>query len=100
MREPWAEAAFGWRGVLTAIVSGMKRQGDKVMQDHQETVRKEVSGRGKFLAFGIIGTTLIISIFIEKFGAPESIRNIPWILLGGVVLAFAIPLAFYRRPMR
>ncbi|MBX9752644.1 MAG: hypothetical protein K5Q68_23855 [Roseococcus sp.] len=70
------------------------------MQDTQVEVRKEVSGRGKFLAFGIIGLALIVSIFIEKFGAPESIRNIPYILLGAVVLAIAIPMAFYRKPIR
>lgn len=69
-------------------------------QDNHGPVRKEVSGRGKFLAFGIIAIALIVSIFIEKFGAPESIRNIPYILLGGVVLAVAIPMAFYRRPIR
>ncbi len=70
------------------------------MQDGGAPMRKEVSGRGKFLAFGIIGIALIVSIFIEKFGAPESIRNIPYILLGAVVLAIAIPMAFYRRPIR
>ncbi|MEI6161171.1 MAG: hypothetical protein WCP77_15150 [Roseococcus sp.] len=70
------------------------------MQDIQGEVRKEVSVRGKFLAFGIIGIALIVSIFIEKFGAPESIRNIPYILLGAVVLAIAIPMAFYRKPIR
>jgi hypothetical protein len=74
------------------------------MQDSQATtrqeVRREVSGRGKFLAFGIIAIGLIVSIFIEKFGAPESIRNIPYILLGALVLAIAIPMAFYRRPIR
>lgn len=70
------------------------------MQDSQAPVRKEVSGRGKFLAFGIIGTALIVSIFVEKFGAPESVRNIPYILLGALVLAIAIPMAFYRRPIR
>jgi len=70
------------------------------MQDVQGEVRKAVSVRGKFLAFGIIGMALIVSIFIEKFGAPESIRNIPYILLGAVVLAIAIPMAFYRKPIR
>jgi hypothetical protein len=70
------------------------------MQDSQVEVRKEVSGRGKFLAFGIIGLALIVSIFIEKFGAPESARNIPYILLAAVVLAIAIPMAFYRKPIR
>ena len=70
------------------------------MQDSQLQGRKEVSGRGKFLAFGIIGIGLVVSIFIEKFGAPESIRNIPYILLGALVLAIAIPMAFYRRPVR
>lgn len=70
------------------------------MQDIEAPVRKEVSGRGKFLAFGIIGLALIVSIFIEKFGAPETVRNIPYILLGAVVLAIAIPMAFYRRPIR
>jgi hypothetical protein len=70
------------------------------MQEIQGEVRKEVSVRGKFLAFGIIGMALIVSIFIEKFGAPESIRNIPYILLGAVVLAIAIPMAFYRKPIR
>jgi hypothetical protein len=70
------------------------------MQDIEGPVRKEVSGRGKFLAFGIIGLALIVSIFIEKFGAPETVRNIPYILLGAVVLAIAIPMAFYRRPIR
>ena len=62
--------------------------------------RREVSGRGKFLAFGIIGMGLIVSIFVEKFGSPENIRNIPWILLGALVLGIAIPLLFYRRPIR
>lgn len=70
------------------------------MQDTQRQGRKEVSGRGKFLAFGIIAIGLIISIFIEKFGAPDSIRNIPYILLGALILAIAIPLAFYRQPVR
>lgn len=70
------------------------------MQDSQVEVRKEVSGRGKFLAFGIIGIGLIVSIFIEKFGGPDSVRNIPYILLGSVVLAIAIPMTFYRRPIR
>lgn len=69
-------------------------------QNNHEPVRKEVSGRGKFLAFGIIGMSLIVSIFIEKFGAPETVRNIPYILLGGVALAIAIPMAFYRKPIR
>lgn len=70
------------------------------MQDMQRQGRKEVSGRGKFLAFGIIAIGLIVSIFIEKFGAPDSIRNIPYILLGALLLAIAIPLAFYRQPVR
>jgi hypothetical protein len=79
-----------------------KKEAD--MQDSDATmrqdVRREVSGRGKFLAFGIIGIGLIVSIFIEKFGAPESIRNIPYILLGALVLAIAIPMAFYRKSIR
>ncbi|MBS7790912.1 hypothetical protein KTR66_12945 [Roseococcus sp. SDR] len=70
------------------------------MQDNTMPVRKEVSGRGKFLAFGIIGLALMVSIFIEKFGAPETAKNIPYILLIAVILAIAIPLAFYRRPIR
>lgn len=70
------------------------------MQHNGAAVRKEVSGRGKFLAFGIIGLGLIVSIFIEKFGAPETAKNIPYILAAAVVLAIAIPLAFYRRPIR
>jgi hypothetical protein len=70
------------------------------MQESGAPVRKEVSGRGKFLAFGIIGLALIISIFIEKFGAPETAKNIPYILLAAVVLAIAIPMTFYRRPIR
>ncbi len=70
------------------------------MQGNDTPVRREVSGRGKFLAFGIIAIALIISIFIEKFGAPESIRNIPYILVGGLVLAIIIPMVFYRRPIR
>lgn len=70
------------------------------MPDTETQPRKEVSGRGKFLAFGIIGMALTASIFIEKFGAPESVKNIPYILLGAVVLAIAIPMAFYRKPIR
>ncbi|WPB86873.1 hypothetical protein [Sediminicoccus rosea] len=70
------------------------------MQENAAPARKEVSGRGKFLAFGIIGIGLIVSIFIEKFGAPESHRNIPYILAGAVVLAIGIPMAFYRKPVR
>ena len=66
----------------------------------QQPTRRAVTGRGKFLAFGIIGMGLIGSIFVEKFGSPDSIRNIPWILLGTLVLSIAIPLLFYRRPVR
>lgn len=70
------------------------------MQEDQMPARKEVSIRGKFLGFGIIGTAVVASIVIETFGAPETVRNIPWILLGAVVLAIAIPMAFYRRPVQ
>lgn len=70
------------------------------MSNPQEPPRKEVTVRGKFLAFGIIGIGLVVSIFIENFGAPENVRRIPYILLGALVLSIAIPMAFYRRVVR
>jgi len=73
---------------------------NKQMSNSQEPARKEVTIRGKFLAFGIVGTAMVASIFIENFGTPENVRRIPYILLGALVLSIAIPMAFYRRVVR
>ncbi len=47
------------------------------MQDTRTQMRREVSGWGNFPAFGIVGIGLVASIFIENFGAPETVKNIP-----------------------
>lgn len=62
-------------------------------------MRKEVSNRGKLLAFSIMGVAVTASIFIENFGAPDTVRNIPYIMLGALALAVILPMAFFRRPV-
>ena len=70
------------------------------MSNPQEPPRKEVTYLGKFLALGILGTGMIVSIFIENVGVPENVERIPYILLGALVLSVAIPMAFCRRVVR
>jgi len=70
------------------------------MSNPQEPPRKEVTYLGKYLAFGIVGMGMVVSIFMENSGVPENIARIPYILLGALVLSVAIPMAFCRRVVR
>ncbi len=59
--------------------------------------RREVSVAGRFLGLGIIGSTVIFIIFLEKFGAPEWLPMVKWILLGALAAGVGIPMLFFRR---
>lgn len=69
-------------------------------QNATADARREVTVGGKFFGLGIVGCTVIASIIIEKFGAPETQANIPYMLLGALVLSIALPLLLFRRPIR
>ena len=69
------------------------------MQDNMAPER-EVTIAGKFLGLGIVGCTVIYSIFLEKFGTPEAQQNILWYLLAALAAGILIPLIFCRRPLR
>lgn len=62
--------------------------------------QREVTIAGKFLGLGIVGCTVIYSIFLEKFGSPEAQQNILWYLLAALAAGIIIPLLFCRRPLR
>jgi len=58
---------------------------------------REVSPAGKFVGLTIIGSTVIFIIFLEKFGAPEYLPYIKWMLLGALVLGVGLPMLFFSR---
>lgn len=62
--------------------------------------RREVTIPGKFFGLGIVGCTVVASIYIEKFGAPETQANIPYMLLGALALSIILPMLLFRRPIR
>ena len=68
--------------------------------DKDYAPERRVTMRGKILALGIIGMTVVFSIFLEKFGSPERLRLIPWLLLGSIVVAYVVANLFYKRPVR
>ena len=70
------------------------------MGNPQEPPRKEVTSRGKLLSFSIVGTAMVISIFLENSGKPENIEMIPYVLLGALALSVAVPMLFFRRVIR
>jgi hypothetical protein len=65
-----------------------------------DETRKEVTVGGRFLGLGIIGCTVIFIIFVEKFGGPEWMPMVKWILLGALVAGVGLPLLFFRRTVR
>ena len=69
-------------------------------QEAAATERREVTIGGKFFGLGIVGCTVIASIWIEKFGTPETQANIPYMLLGALALSIILPVLLFRRPVR
>ncbi|MBY0338137.1 MAG: hypothetical protein K2X11_16100 [Acetobacteraceae bacterium] len=65
-----------------------------------DETRREVTVGGRFLGLGIVGVTVIVIIFLEKFGSADWMPLVKWILLGALVLGVGIPWLFFRRPVR
>jgi hypothetical protein len=61
--------------------------------------RTEVSVLGRFLGLGIVGSTVIFIIFLERFGSPDWMPMVKWMLLGALVAGVGIPMLFFRRPV-
>lgn len=69
-------------------------------QDATAVERREVTVGGKFFGLGIVGCTVIASIYLEKFGTPETQANIPYMLAGALALSIILPMLLFRRPIR
>jgi len=62
--------------------------------------RTEVTVGGRFLGLAIIGSAVVFIIFLEKFGSPDWMPMVKWMLLGALVAGVGIPMLFFRRPAR
>lgn len=69
------------------------------MSEQAPGVRYEVSVAGRFVGLSIIGTAVILIIFLEKFGSPDWIPLVKYFLAGALALGIGVPLLFFRRPV-
>ena len=51
-------------------------------------------------SFRIVGTTVIVIIFLEKFGGPDWVPLFKWMMLGALVAGVGIPMLLCRRPVQ
>lgn len=62
--------------------------------------RREITVGGKFLGLGIFGLGLGAAILLEKFGGEAWQGRLIWLVLAALVVAVAVPWAFFRRDVR
>jgi hypothetical protein len=63
----------------------------------QSAGRTEVSVAGRLVGLSIMGTAVLVVMFLEEFGGGEWLPMVKYVLLGALVLAIGVPLAFFRR---
>lgn len=69
------------------------------MSEQPLATRREVTLAGRFVGLSIIGTAVILIIFLEKFGSPDWIPMVKYFLAASFALGIAVPLIFFRRPV-
>lgn len=61
--------------------------------------KQEVSLAGRLVGLSILGSTVILVIALESMGGEAWMPYVKFILLAALVLAIAVPLLFFRRPL-
>jgi hypothetical protein len=61
--------------------------------------RKAVTIKGQLVSMSILGSAVIACIFIENFRIAGWMPYILHIVGAGLVLAVAVPMLFFRRPV-
>jgi hypothetical protein len=61
--------------------------------------KQEVSLAGRLVGLSILGSTVIFVIALESMEREDLMPYVKFMLLGALVLAIAVPLLFFRRPM-
>jgi tellurite resistance protein TehA-like permease len=59
----------------------------------------EVSIKGRFVGMSILGSAVILVIFLENLRVTAWLPYVLYILAGALALAIAIPMLFFRRPV-
>lgn len=59
----------------------------------------EVSIKGRFVGMSILGSAVILVIFLENLRVAAWLPYVLYILGGALALALAIPMLFFRRPV-
>ncbi len=60
-------------------------------------VQTEVSIRGRMVGMSILGSAVVLVIFLENLRVTAWMPYVLYILGGALVLAIAIPMLFFRR---
>lgn len=61
--------------------------------------KREVSLAGRLVGLSILGSTVIFVIALESLENEAWMPYVKFILLGALVLAVAVPMLFFRRPV-
>lgn len=61
--------------------------------------RTEVSIAGRLVSMSILGSTVMFIITLENLQKTEWLPYALYILAGGIALAVAVPMLFFRRPV-
>ncbi len=65
----------------------------------RQPVPTEVSIKGRFVGMSILGSAVVFVIFLENLRVTAWLPYVLYILGGALVLAVAIPMLLFRRPV-